>query len=98
MDPAAPLAGALPAEREGQKLRVLVPEVLHERMRARGLSLVPDTMFLETSREPDVSPHVVDGFREIVFRVGGAPPAGLWSAAGPGTTLAFWRSAATRRP
>jgi len=96
MDPPAELASAFPAEREAEKLRVHVPEVLRERMQARGLSFEPDTAFLETSRPPDASPDVVDGFREVVFRVGGAPT-GVSSAAGPGLTLGHWRPATARR-
>jgi hypothetical protein len=98
MDPAAELTGVLPAEREAGALRVHVPEALRERMRSRGLSFVPDVPFLEASRPPDVSPDVVDGFRQVVFRVGGAPSGGVWSTAGPGLTLGRWRPAATRRP
>jgi hypothetical protein len=74
-----------------------VPEVLRERMRSRGLSFVPEAWYLETSRDPDVSPGVVDGFRDAVFRVGGAPTA-VWSPAGAGLTLGHWRPAATGRP
>jgi hypothetical protein len=97
MDPAAALTSALPAEREGDKLHVYVPEALEERMRSRGLSFVPDVMFLDTSRGPEASRDVVDGFRELVFRVGGAPQAGVSSIAGSGLALCHWRPAAPRR-
>ncbi len=93
-DPAAELTSTLPAEQVQQEVRVQVPEVVAQRMRSRGLSFVPDVPFLETSRDPDVSREVVDGFREIVFRVGGAaqtPPR-------PFPLSCHWRRARTRHP
>jgi hypothetical protein len=86
-DPVEP-AGSLPAERRAEMLHVHVPALLWDRMSAEGRALRPEVGYLEAS-PPAVSPSAVDGFREVVFRVGGAPTSDR--PGGRGMVLGRWR-------
>lgn len=90
----APLepAGSLPAERRAEMLHVHVPAALWDRMSAEGFVLRPEVRYLEAS-PPAVSPRAVDGFREVVFRVGGAPTSDR--PGGRGMVLGRWRPRAS---
>lgn len=83
-------AGPLPAEREGALLRVHVPSVLFDRMKALGLQVQPQAPYLDEKTPPTVSDPAADGFREATFRMEGAP------AAAVGLVLGRWRASAPR--
>jgi hypothetical protein len=71
-----------------------VPAAIWDRMSAEGFVLRPEVRYLEAS-PPAVSPRAVDGFREVVFRVGGAPTSDR--PGGRGMVLGRWRPKAPQR-
>jgi hypothetical protein len=85
--PAADPAGWLPAEREGQSLRIAVPNVLLARMKALGRELLPQTPFLDGTRPASLSASAAEGFSDVVFHVSGAVAPGR---PGEGVVLGRW--------
>jgi hypothetical protein len=86
-DPEEEPAGWLPADRRDARLRVHVPGVLWDRMLGEGRVLRPSVNYLSPD-PPNVSPGGEDGFREVVFGVGGAVEPGL--AGRPVEVLGRW--------
>jgi hypothetical protein len=84
------LTVGLPAERQDDRVTLLVPEVLRMAMASRGLELADVRGSFALVGEPLLQPIVREGFRAITFRVSGAPGP-IRSSYGPGLAECVWR-------